>query len=106
MFSGAVHLSIQKLLPESTGSAGLLIRHNRPIVFFKKVALNFPPLEQGPAGKWTVGTCFSPKAALLDFDERPSKTLSVFESLASEDQNFSARQIVKLNSFEDLYVDQ
>src|SRR5215467_5139797 len=74
LFSGAVHLSIQKLLPESTGSAGLLVRHNRPIVFFKKVALNFPPLEQGPAGKWTVGTCFSPKAALLDFDERPSKT--------------------------------
>jgi hypothetical protein len=49
-FSGAVHLSIQKLLPESTGSAGLLVRHNQPILFFKKVALSFPPLEQGPAG--------------------------------------------------------
>lgn len=54
----------------------------------------------------TVGTCFSPKASMLDFDERPSKTLSVFESLASKNQNFSGRQIVKINSFEDLYIDQ
>jgi hypothetical protein len=67
IFSGAVHLSIQKLLAESTDSAGLLVCHNRPIVFFKIVALNFPPLEQGPAGKMNVGTCFSPQAAMLDF---------------------------------------
>jgi hypothetical protein len=58
--------------------------HNRPIVFLKKVALNFPPLEQGPTGKWVVGTCFSPQAAMLDFEQRPSKTLSAFESLASK----------------------
>ena len=50
LFGGAVLLSIQKILQESTGSAGLLIFHNRPNVSFKKVALNFPPLEQGPAG--------------------------------------------------------
>ena len=74
----------------------MLILHNRPIVFFKIVALNFPPLEQGPAGKWTVGTCFSPKAAMLDCDERPSKTLSVCESLASKIQNVSGRKVVKI----------
>jgi hypothetical protein len=44
-------LSIQKLLQKSTGSAGLLMLGQKAIVLFKKVALNFPPLEQGPAGK-------------------------------------------------------
>jgi len=43
-------LSIQKFLQKSTGSAGLLMLHEKPIVIFKNVALNFPPLEQGPAG--------------------------------------------------------
>jgi hypothetical protein len=41
-------LSIQKVLQKSTGLAGLLMKLKRPIVVFKKVALNFPPLEQGP----------------------------------------------------------
>jgi len=74
-------------------------------VFFKKVALNFPPLEQGPAGKWAVGTCFSPKAATLDFEQRPAKTLSVLARLASKNPNFSGRQIMKIDSLQDLYVD-
>ena len=55
----------------------------RPIVVFKKVALNFPPLEQGPAGKLVAGTCFSPLAEAL-VGQRPSKTLSVFQSHASK----------------------
>jgi hypothetical protein len=46
-----VLLSIQKVLQKSTGSSGLLLGSGRAIVLFKKVALNFPPLEQGPAGK-------------------------------------------------------
>src|ERR1700746_2697356 len=74
-------LSIQKFLQKSTDSAGLLILRRKPIVSLKKVALNFPPLEQGPARQEAAGTCFSPPAHELQ--QTPSNSLSAFHMAAS-----------------------
>jgi ferritin-like metal-binding protein YciE len=97
-------LWIQKFLQKSTDSAGLLIFRRRPIVSLKKVALNFPPLEQGPARQEAAGTCFSPPAHELR--RHPRILRALFICLHPNTQNFSGRQIVKINSLHDLYVDQ
>ena len=59
----------------------------RPIVMFKKVALNFPPLEQGPAGDRPPAPASRLCTRLNSFanQQAPSKTRGVFPSRASKD---------------------
>jgi ferritin-like metal-binding protein YciE len=73
---------------------------------FKKVALNFPPLEQGPAGKWAVGTCFSPCVQPESAAGALENSGRISACCIQKTQNFSGRLTVKINSLQELYVDE
>jgi ferritin-like metal-binding protein YciE len=98
-----VLLSIQKFLQKSTGSSGLLNPHYSPIVILKKVALNFPPLEQGPAGNGPPAPASRLQHGIA---QPPSNSVSAFRLPASKHAKLFREAIVKINSLQDLYVDQ
>jgi ferritin-like metal-binding protein YciE len=83
-----------------------LNRRNRPIVFFKKVALNFPPLEQGPTGIWAARHLLLASADHARFRGDTRESCKRFIAGASKKQIFSRRILVKINSLQDLYVDE
>lgn len=73
----------------------------------KKVALNFPPLEQGPAGKLGRRHLL---LALNPLPVGPGETLENSErvpaSRIQKTQKPFPEEIVKINSLQDLYVDE